>query len=225
MGLISKDKNMNTLQVKEIFTSISGEIGTIPQGAMTVFIRFQGCNLRCAYCDTPHTQAKEGGEFLTVDAILSRIPKGFQNFILTGGEPLLQDQTPFQQLCKNLSARGVVQVETNGTIIPNDLKNVDCWIFDYKFHSANKLNFEYFKHMDEHTRETAPTIWLKFPIETKDHCFKMLSVIEKITIWNYRIKFAASPIGVSPDFLFQFIQKHCPCCVLNIQLHKKLGFN
>lgn len=38
------------MKVNEIFQSISGEVGNIPQGAITWFIRFQGCNLECNWC-------------------------------------------------------------------------------------------------------------------------------------------------------------------------------
>jgi len=38
------------MQVNEIFRSISGEVGIIPQGTITTFVRFQGCNLNCAWC-------------------------------------------------------------------------------------------------------------------------------------------------------------------------------
>jgi len=39
-----------TMRVNSIFNSISGEVGIIPQGAVTTFIRFQGCNLQCDWC-------------------------------------------------------------------------------------------------------------------------------------------------------------------------------
>ena len=38
------------MRVAEKFISINGE-GT-RAGELAVFIRFQGCNLRCSYCDT-----------------------------------------------------------------------------------------------------------------------------------------------------------------------------
>ena len=39
--------------VNEIFTSIDGEVNRWGQGILTTFVRLQGCNLRCDYCDTP----------------------------------------------------------------------------------------------------------------------------------------------------------------------------
>ncbi|MGE4653124.1 MAG: 7-carboxy-7-deazaguanine synthase QueE, partial [Myxococcota bacterium] len=37
----------------EVFSSIQGEGPHV--GASTVFVRFGGCDLRCAWCDSPHT--------------------------------------------------------------------------------------------------------------------------------------------------------------------------
>ena len=41
---------MANYKVVEIFSSINGE-GT-RAGQLAVFVRMQGCNLNCAYCDT-----------------------------------------------------------------------------------------------------------------------------------------------------------------------------
>ena len=38
------------MRVAETFISINGE-GT-RAGELAIFVRFQGCNLRCSYCDT-----------------------------------------------------------------------------------------------------------------------------------------------------------------------------
>lgn len=38
------------MKVVEIFASINGE-GPCA-GELALFVRFQGCNLRCSYCDT-----------------------------------------------------------------------------------------------------------------------------------------------------------------------------
>ena len=45
-----KDKG----KLVEIFSSIQGEGPLV--GVRQVFIRFCGCNLNCAYCDTDHTE-------------------------------------------------------------------------------------------------------------------------------------------------------------------------
>ena len=53
---------MAEYKVVEIFSSINGE-GT-KAGRLAVFVRLQGCNLNCSYCDT--TWANEAGIAYTV---------------------------------------------------------------------------------------------------------------------------------------------------------------
>ncbi|MEW5910317.1 MAG: 7-carboxy-7-deazaguanine synthase, partial [Thermodesulfobacteriota bacterium] len=57
------------LQVNEIFYSIQGE--STFSGFPCAFIRLTGCNLRCAYCDTPY--AYEAGNPIEIPSILNRI--------------------------------------------------------------------------------------------------------------------------------------------------------
>ena len=48
------------MRVSEIFYGLQGE--GIHTGIPTVFVRMQGCNLRCAYpCDTPYALDPFGG--------------------------------------------------------------------------------------------------------------------------------------------------------------------
>ena len=98
--------------VKEIFHSLQGE--TSLSGLRFAFIRLTGCNLRCTYCDSAH--AFHGGEKLSVSAILERI-EGFsvKHVLITGGEPLLQRNTP--ELIQALRTAGYeVSIETHGEI-------------------------------------------------------------------------------------------------------------
>lgn len=49
---------MNTAPIQEIFSSIQGE--GLYVGTRQVFIRFRGCQLHCAYCDTPYARKITG---------------------------------------------------------------------------------------------------------------------------------------------------------------------
>jgi len=79
------------MKVCEIFHSIQGE-GEF-SGYPTIFIRLTGCNLRCRYCDTQY--AFYEGEDVDVDEIMKRIEPFKSRYVcVTGGEPLLQEETP-----------------------------------------------------------------------------------------------------------------------------------
>ena len=117
--------------VKELFYTLQGE--GAQTGRAAVFCRFAGCNLWtgreedretavCTFCDTEFvgTDGPGGGKFATAealaDAVLAAWPRnaGSSPYVVcTGGEPLLQVDTP---LVAALHQRGiVVAVETNGT--------------------------------------------------------------------------------------------------------------
>lgn len=104
------------MRVAETFFSINGEGPRA--GEPAVFVRFQGCNLHCSYCDTrwanqPDCPVEDHSPEEITQLILS---SGIQNVTLTGGEPLLQPEMP--QLLALLSQQETlrVEVETNGAV-------------------------------------------------------------------------------------------------------------
>lgn len=105
--------------VNEIYSSIEGE-GNF-QGIPTIFIRFQGCDLRCAWCDTPHAQSRiTGGLELTTTEILEKVKALEKETVpyirvsLTGGDPLCQDSEQLMELIKRLSKHNSVHMEHSG---------------------------------------------------------------------------------------------------------------
>ena len=107
-----------SLVVNEIFYSIQGE--SIYSGVPCIFIRLTGCNLRCSYCDT--TYAYYEGIELRIEEILSRVDNYKCSLIeITGGEPLLQGDTPLL-IDRLLEKKYEVLLETNGSI---DISVVD----------------------------------------------------------------------------------------------------
>lgn len=77
----------DTLVVHEIYASVQGE--STFAGLPCTFVRLTGCNLRCAWCDTP--QAFYGGTRMRREEVLERaLATGTELVELTGGEPLLQ---------------------------------------------------------------------------------------------------------------------------------------
>lgn len=106
------------LKINEIFASIQGESSYA--GLPFVFVRLAGCNLRCRYCDT--TYAYDEGSELTISQVVARVNEHGQRWVeVTGGEPLLQPDTP--ELVRRLLASGHrVLVDTNGSL---DIRDVD----------------------------------------------------------------------------------------------------
>jgi len=100
------------LRISEIFKSIQGE--STYAGFPCAFVRLAGCNLNCSYCDTP--EARQGGEEKSIEEIMDKVRSlGGKLVEVTGGEPLLQDETPI--LVRMLLDEGFeVLVETNGTV-------------------------------------------------------------------------------------------------------------
>lgn len=99
------------MRVHEIFASIQGE--TSRAGLPTAFVRLSGCNLSCAYCDTRH--AAERWRDMSVDEVVAALTAfGLDRACVTGGEPLLDPETP--TLVARLLDLGLeVSLETNGT--------------------------------------------------------------------------------------------------------------
>ncbi len=101
-----------TLRISEIFFSLQGETRTV--GLPTVFVRLTGCPLRCVYCDTDY--AFEGGQLLTVDAVLAAVAAYRPTYVtVTGGEPLAQPNV--HPLLTALCDAGYqVSLETGGAL-------------------------------------------------------------------------------------------------------------
>jgi 7-carboxy-7-deazaguanine synthase len=115
-----RHKAAGELVVHEIYRSLQGE-GT-HAGLPCVFIRLTSCHLRCTYCDTRH--AFHQGEAIETVDILARVEQLLQPGDLievTGGEPLLQEET--RPLLGKLADTGhLVLLETSGSLEVLDLK-------------------------------------------------------------------------------------------------------
>src|SRR6201994_3659794 len=122
-----------TYSVKEIYYTLQGE--GAQAGRAAVFLRFAGCNLwsgreqdrataTCQFCDTDFvgTDGTLGGRYASADELADTIAGQWTGananryVVLTGGEPMLQLDSP---LVDALHARGfAIGVETNGTLVP-----------------------------------------------------------------------------------------------------------
>ena len=194
-----------TYLVNEIYPCLQGEGPFL--GTPSVLVRFQICNLRCTWCDTPYTHT-----FLS-DAVDKTNPKGTQKFfrnslcelsekiysfsqkhiILSGGEPTLQN---IGKLMRELLKKGTYtfEVESNGTRIPH--KNVAGflesdyqlaqWNISPKFSNAGEtIDEEALQHWAQLSNKTSNVIF-KFVIREK-FCAEDIQVVHNL-VQQYQLQ-------------------------------------
>lgn len=122
------------LVVSEIFgPTVQGE--GRHAGQRCAFLRLMGCNLHCSWCDTPYTWdarrfdlRAEGRRMSWAEIVEQIIDMDVQLVVISGGEPLLhQDQPAWELVLRAFQGAGIaVDVETNGTVIPNEASRM--WV-------------------------------------------------------------------------------------------------
>jgi len=158
------------LKICELFVAIEGETEYI--GLPIIFVRTQGCNLRCSFCDTKYAQNGGGKEVhsYTVLDVVKMVQKyslksgGITLVCLTGGEPL--DQKESLALVAELTREGFkVIVETNGSKNIKEYSQIkDCIIaMDIKTPSSGMKNMMKFSNC----KYLRPQDQLKFIIDDK----------------------------------------------------------
>jgi len=221
---------MTRLQVAEIFESISGEIGGFQQGSPTVFLRLAGCNLECPFCDTAWANKDlDSKHHMSIDHAVGVILEyPWSQLLITGGEPLIQREA-LQELIFRVRGKRPkmrIQIETNGSLLVDDIHLVDYWVVDCKGQDAMEgvpYSFNPGKILDNNT-------WVKYLVgseEDLDSAIGMASVIlsQHSLTHRRRARFAISPIieKVAPEVVIKAILSSMLPISLNLQLHKFIG--
>ncbi len=203
------------LMVSEIFYSIQGESSYA--GRPCVFVRLTGCNLRCSYCDTQY--AYNEGEEMEIDLIVDRL------FIykcplveITGGEPLIQKETPSLVQC--LIEKGYqVLMETNGS---QDISQVDdrcIRIVDIKCPLSGEVRQNDLKNLDRLTDQDE----IKFVISGREDYEYAKEILNHMNITPSRMnRVHFSPVfqRMEPRELAKWILEDHLNVRLHLQLHK-----
>ncbi len=203
-----------TLLVNEIFYSIQGE--SILSGRPCIFVRLTGCNLRCSYCDTRY--AYEQGIDMEITEIMNRIAAYPCRLVeITGGEPLLQNQTPI--LIHGLLENGYeVMLETNGSL---DIGRVDgrcIKIVDIKCPTSGESD----KNDLENLKRLGPKDQVKFVIGNRSDYEYTKEIMDSISPDFPEEQILFSPVRerIPPSRLAEWILEDHLNVRLHLQLHK-----
>lgn len=153
---------MEKVRLNTIYVTYQGEVNKWGIGTPVIFLRLQGCPIRCykkslgVLCDSPEALERSEDSFEYVDNIIEALrgtkeKTGINKICLTGGDPLWQNKEDLHYLFDQLNLWGFeVSVETSGVISIHpfvEYHNIS-WVIDYKLKSAavkapfNKANFD-----------------------------------------------------------------------------------
>ncbi|MGE5173282.1 MAG: 7-carboxy-7-deazaguanine synthase QueE [Betaproteobacteria bacterium] len=218
---------MDHAYLNEIFASIQGEGPRI--GQRHIFVRFQGCDIRCRYCDTPAaapadkrlqccaSQASTGPavsyEQIPNPVSASRLTELCNRLVipgpapstisLTGGEPLLQYEFLAQWL-PIVKKKYRIYLETNG-IHDEAMKAlnglVDMVSMDFKLPSATGLRPFWEEHKRFLSAAVGTEIFIKAVVTRDTNVDDILESSYIIAGHNASIPFILQPAGntLAPD--------------------------
>lgn len=200
------------MKIVEIFSSISGE--GLRQGLPATFIRCAGCNLNCAWCDTPESHGK--GTDMSVAEIVSMVSQGMPRYvIITGGEPLLQEEELRELLAALRDDSFRIEIETNGTLPFTGVREYATISMDIKCPSSGEES-------DQNLlADIRPEDAVKFVVMDRADCLYTQDVIESHDI--------AGTVFISPvwggDYreIADFILEEGIAARFQLQLHKSIG--
>jgi len=205
------------MRVCEIYKSILGE-GSCA-GYSGVIIRLTGCNLRCLWCDTKYAYS-EGYEIEPREILARTLALKAPYALLTGGEPLLQEETV--ELADSLHRAGMrVIIETNGSIDISPLPPSVVRVVDFKPPGSGMAH----RNLWENVNHLRACDEVKFVIASYED---FLWACEKSREYNLEKRVSAillSPAWglLEPARLAEWIIKEDKLRMkLNLQLHKIL---
>jgi 7-carboxy-7-deazaguanine synthase len=196
--------------ISETFYSVQGEGSLV--GVPSVFVRTSGCNLRCAWCDTPYASWHPEGTEMSVEEIVAIVQREPTRYVVvTGGEPMVAKGMP--DLLAQLRAAGKhITIETAGTIPPQGVACDLASISPKLAHStpseakAGKAWAE--KHEKLRLQPEVLRAWcesydfqLKFVIDTEADVEEVRAVVASIGVSVPPEKILLMPEGITQEAL------------------------
>jgi organic radical activating enzyme len=197
-------------------------------GQQVGFIRLAECNLACTWCDTPYTWdwSKHDRAIESIETPVDEIAnlahqwqdRGINRIVVTGGEPLMQ-QDDLTELMDKVWV--LWDVETNGTIAPKDsfIEHVDLFCVSPKLSNSGNLEKKAIKTNALNTFAELASVEraiFKFVVANEDDFNTIQDLaavydIPKHSIW-------VMPEGANRDTHLAALQKLAPTAV-------ELGYN
>lgn len=221
------------IKINEIFgPTIQGEGKSV--GKRVAFVRTSFCNLVCVWCDTPYTWNWEGTSYkhnldkkyskseeiheMSVEEVFQKVQSlGVDAVVISGGEPCVQHKA-LVPLIQKLKENGYwVEVETNGTMYPEEMFSlVDQINCSPKLSNAG--NPQKKAEIPEVLRRLAkdPKVNFKFVIGSADDEREVARLVELYEI---------SPLAVYLMPLGMTVSELCYTRTGTQELAKKYGFN
>ena len=205
----------------EQFLSVYGEGPTA--GRLAAFVRFQGCNLRCSWCDTTYSFEQENvTAYRTAEEIYKIIKEsGASCVTLTGGEPLLQPEIGSLLKILNEDDSLLTHIETNGSVditpFVEEFPNL-CFIVDYKLEGSNMT-----AQMNENNLTAVrPVDTYKFVVSSLRDLQQATDVIRKNRLCERTQVFFSPVLGkIEPAEIVEFMKtERLDKVRLQLQLHK-----
>jgi 7-carboxy-7-deazaguanine synthase len=207
------------MQVFEIFRSIQGE--TARAGGPMWFVRLAGCDLACAYCDTPAARDPAAGRRMTVAEVLATVAAPPLPWVaVTGGEPLLQAAEVNALLAALLDRGRQVLVETGGAHPIDALDPRAVRIVDVKTPGSGMAGRMLWRNLDL----VRPSDEVKFVLTGRDDYEWAKSVVARHGLaGRTTVLFGAAVPLLDAASLARWILDDGLPVRLNLQLHKLLG--
>jgi 7-carboxy-7-deazaguanine synthase len=209
---------MDSLSVSEIFRSIQGE--STRAGVPCAFVRLAGCNLHCAWCDTPYALRACDGQTMPLEEILRRVRDLATRCVeVTGGEPLTQDACP--KLLARLCDEGLdTLLETNGSL---DISKVDSRvvrIVDFKCPSSGQMDRNLWSNVEQLTARDE----VKLVLANREDFEFAVAVTRKHDLPSRCGAVLLSPVHgrLAPAELARWILDEALDVRLGLQLHKMI---
>ena len=210
-------------RVIERFISIDGEGPT--SGELALFIRFEGCNLRCTWCDTEYSWNGECSyEEQTAEELYEYIKSsGARNVTITGGEPLLQkDIYSLLDLLK-ADENLCIHIETNGAVGIRKYKeryrdsNIH-FIVDYKLPASGMLH----TMKEDNLHQVSKNDVYKFVISSEEDLQMAYDITQQYKLSSKCLVYFSPVVeSIEPKRIVEFmIEKQLKDIRLQIQVHK-----